>query len=63
MDFFTKMNTGIKMPTYDDKKYEECLKSLNMNWSKEEHDFLWEAMKIYEGNFYIIADRWPAKFI
>jgi len=34
----------LKISKYTDEDYELLIKDINLDWSKEETDFLWESM-------------------
>ena len=50
------------MAKYTDEDYENVIKGINKEWTKEETDHLWALCEEYDLRFIVIADRYNSGF-
>lgn len=56
--YFAKFNKKIDLPVkYSSEEYENLLKDLDKDWTKEETDHLWRLCERFDLRFVVIADR------
>jgi DNA methyltransferase 1-associated protein 1 len=50
------------MIEYTDEEYEKYLTDLDLTWTKEETDYLWDLCKQFDLRFIVIHDRYDDKY-
>ncbi|KEG02604.1 conserved Plasmodium protein, unknown function [Plasmodium vinckei vinckei] len=59
---FEKFNKKINIVKYDDEFYNKQIKNMNLKWTKEETDYLFNLCEKYECHFIIIYDVYDPKY-
>ncbi|SCP04985.1 conserved Plasmodium protein, unknown function [Plasmodium ovale] len=59
---FEKFNKKMNIVKYNDDFYNKEIRNMNLNWSKEETDYLFNLCEKYECHFIIIYDVYDTKY-
>ncbi|CRG93863.1 conserved Plasmodium protein, unknown function [Plasmodium gallinaceum] len=59
---FERFNKKISVVKYNDEFYNREIKNMNMKWTKEETDYLFDLCEKYECHFIIIYDVYDNKY-
>ncbi|CDU18975.1 hypothetical protein YYC_01878 [Plasmodium yoelii 17X] len=59
---FEKFNKKLNIVKYDDEFYNKQIKNMNLKWTKEETDYLFNLCEKYECHFIIIYDVYDTKY-
>ncbi|CAD2095555.1 conserved Plasmodium protein, unknown function [Plasmodium vinckei lentum] len=59
---FEKFNKKLNIVKYDDEFYNKQIKNMNLKWTKEETDYLFNLCEKYECHFIIIYDVYDSKY-